>query len=27
VPKLLAAYETLWTQRAPVLPQRDTATP
>jgi len=27
VPKLLAAYEALWTRRAPVLPRRDTATP
>ena len=27
VPKLLAAYETLWTRRAPVMPRRDTATP
>jgi glycosyltransferase involved in cell wall biosynthesis len=27
VPKLLAAYETLWTRTAPVIPRRDTATP
>jgi glycosyltransferase involved in cell wall biosynthesis len=27
VPKLLAAYESLWTRTAPILPRRDTATP